>query len=267
MALLPRVITAMESFAPLSFADTTWDNVGLLLDSVNPEPTRTSVGLALDISPAVITECVAKNVGVLVAYHPAIFPNLKKLVKADPKQRALLTAARHGIAIYCPHTALDNCPGGINAWIASGVVGEGAQTSFIDEKLSQGCKAVLEAPLPLGEVINRMKSHFRVPAVRVALGKDHTIQTLCKSFGICAGSGGSVLRPCSGKCDVVITGEMGHHEVLSMSQKGTTVLLVEHGSSERGYLSASLQPRLAEALGKDTPVFCIESDRDVIEYL
>jgi len=274
-SLLSRAITAMERIAPLSYADHSWDNVGLLVDCPEPDPRRTTVAVCLDISPKVVEECLKRNVGVLIAYHPVIFPNLKKLTAKDPKQLSLLRAIRGGIGIYTPHTALDNCPEGINWWIASGVFqpGHGTSSCYIDEKTQQGLLVAggCAPPVMLGTVIHRMKSHFKVKTVRVALGTGHTLGTVVDSAGICAGSGASLLRGLAGKVTAVLSGEIDHHTVLSITQQGTTCLLVEHGASERGYVKEVLVQKLRAELRKDMPfedsdVIALEADEEMIQY-
>jgi putative NIF3 family GTP cyclohydrolase 1 type 2 len=51
-----------------------------------------------------------------------------------------------------------------------------------------------------------------------------------------------------GDVDLLLTGEMRHHDVLARKQRGTHVLLSEHTNSERAYL-----PRYAEALTARCP--------------
>lgn len=83
--------------------------------------------------------------------------------------------------------------------------------------------------------------------VRLATAENNT---LVSSVAICAGSGSSVLGPVT--ADVYLTGEMGHHDVLAALAKNTSVILCEHTNTERGYLSAILQPALQSALAKET---------------
>lgn len=69
------------------------------------------------------------------------------------------------------------------------------------------------------------------------------------SIAVCAGSGGSVLSGC--KADMIITGEMSHHEVLALIAGGQAVLLANHSNTERPYLAAVLQPWLEKELNAD----------------
>jgi putative NIF3 family GTP cyclohydrolase 1 type 2 len=68
-----------------------------------------------------------------------------------------------------------------------------------------------------------------------------------------------VLAGC--RADLLLTGEMGHHEVLDFVHKGVTVVLTEHSNCERGYLSV-VQGRLAAALGEGVAVLVSTVDRD-----
>ncbi len=70
--------------------------------------------------------------------------------------------------------------------------------------------------------------------------------------------------------DVLLTGEMSHHDALEAvgcSGRPTAVVLVEHTNSERGYLRAVLAPRLTLAFQTDpamaaTRVLCSDVDQD-----
>lgn len=57
-------------------------------------------------------------------------------------------------------------------------------------------------------------------------------------MAVCAGSGGSVFKGMNlSGVDLVVTGEMSHHDVLELNQKNVSVLLTEHSNSERGFLT------------------------------
>jgi putative NIF3 family GTP cyclohydrolase 1 type 2 len=57
-----------------------------------------------------------------VSYHPPIFKPLSAFTLANPLQKSLLLCAAAGVSVYSPHTALDTVQGGINDWLASGLV-------------------------------------------------------------------------------------------------------------------------------------------------
>jgi len=65
----------------------------------------------------VLEEAIAKQVNLIVSYHPAIFKGLKQLTQVEWKQRSIVKCIEQGIAVYSPHTSWDNCDHGINDWI------------------------------------------------------------------------------------------------------------------------------------------------------
>jgi len=67
----------MQKFAPLTLAETSWDNVGVLLE--NPKPKESSnVLLTIDFTEKVLEEAIKKNISVVVSYHPPIFSSWKR---------------------------------------------------------------------------------------------------------------------------------------------------------------------------------------------
>lgn len=115
-----RDITAvLEDLAPLALAED-WDNVGLLVGA-RDWPVDGPVLLTIDLTDAVMDEAERLGAGMIVAYHPSIFGGLERLTADEPSARNVLRAARAGIAIYSPHTALDAAPGGMNDWLANGL--------------------------------------------------------------------------------------------------------------------------------------------------
>lgn len=252
----------MERIAPLRLAEK-WDNVGLLLESPVQRPGRNRVLLTIDLTTAVLSEAVAKETSVIVAYHPTIFKGLQSLTLANPLQRSLLTCAAEGISVYSPHTALDSVWGGINDWLAQGLL-SGAKDGVIeplagqklnatgDSEGAEGRLVTLNQPIDMRELERRIKAHLKLTHLQVGYaeqveepveaGQDRSSSPWSvRTIAICAGSGGSMLL--GTKADVYFTGEMSHHEVLAAVAEGKNVVLCGHTNTERGYL-----PVLAEKL-------------------
>jgi dinuclear metal center YbgI/SA1388 family protein len=101
----------LERFAPCATA-ADWDNVGLLLG--DPVADASRVMTCLTVTPDVSDEAVREGAQLVVPHHPVLFRGAKRLTTATPEGRAVLPLLRAGTAVYSPHTAFDNCEGGIN---------------------------------------------------------------------------------------------------------------------------------------------------------
>jgi dinuclear metal center YbgI/SA1388 family protein len=115
MTTVSDISAWMERFAPLSLAEA-WDNVGLLFGDRTAAVDR--VMTCLTVTPDSAQEAIAERATLIVSHHPILFRPTQKLT-ADKSEGAMLwRLARAGIAIYSPHTALDNADDGINAGLA-----------------------------------------------------------------------------------------------------------------------------------------------------
>jgi putative NIF3 family GTP cyclohydrolase 1 type 2 len=85
------------------------------------------------------------------------------------------------------------------------------------------------------------------------------------SVAVCAGSGGAVLRGV--RADLLVTGEMSHHELLAAVESGSNVVLCEHSNTERGYISGRMQQELQQLLGENVQVLMSNVDRDPVEHV
>lgn len=128
----------------------------------------------LSLTTAVLNEAIASNASVIVSYHPPIFRGLKTLTLKTPLQSTLLQCAAHGISIYSPHSALDSVRGGINDWLADGVLHEkenGSILALLGDKLSpdgvveggEGRLVTFNSAITMSALENRIKEHLKLP--------------------------------------------------------------------------------------------------------
>jgi putative NIF3 family GTP cyclohydrolase 1 type 2 len=107
-----------------------------------------------------------------------------------------------------------------------------------------GRRLVLDQPATIEKLSDRLKTHLGISAVKIAATANAAPATF---VGVCPGAGAE-LAPAAlaDGCQVYVTGEMKHHEVLPMLEAGMSVILAGHTNTERGYL-----PRLAERLAAE----------------
>lgn len=277
------VVSSLRHLYPESLADHSFDNTGLLLSSpINPHTPRLAnrVLLTIDLTRKVANEALRHDCSVVVAYHPVIFRGLKAITPEDSQQETLLRLAQRGVSVYCPHTAVDAVPGGMADWLAGVVRGEGeaeagAEVEVINAASSGSITAAnslykplqngekppyasdttgsgrlvrFEKPQELRAVIGRvMQATNTTGGVSVALPQGESVDTTTiQTVALCNGSGGSVIRGCSTPPDLVLTGELSHHEALAVVERGGCVVTLFHSNSERGYLRAVMQEKLAQ---------------------
>jgi len=366
----------MGTIAPLELAES-WDRVGLLVGD-EARPLAGPVVLTIDLTERVLAEAAAMKASAIVAYHPPIWEPIARVTTSTARGRILLRAIEGGMAVYCPHTALDAAPGGLTDWLCEGVSGgsegkiagdcralapaaarpdtqevkivtflplsevdklrgalasagagiigaytacsfgvegtgtflggEGSNPAIGErgrlEKSSEvrlemvcskralalaletlrqfhpyeepaidvydlvpqprrgagaGRRLTLARPATLTELAGRLKRHLGHARVQVAAaaGLDAPVSTI----GIVPGAGGSLLSLARDeKCEVFMTGEMKHHDVLEALHGGVSVILAGHTNTERGYL-ARMAERLRGALAGVT-VHLAREDRD-----
>ncbi|MFH0945440.1 MAG: Nif3-like dinuclear metal center hexameric protein, partial [Planctomycetota bacterium] len=218
-------------------------------------------------------EAARGKADLVVAYHPPLFHPLKRLTQREPAERVLLAAISAGIAIYSPHTAVDAAPGGVNDWLADGL-GAGLKRSLVLPRapvvpaedsadlqpvIGQGRELILKQPVSLATLVKRIKRHLRLARVRVAAAARHTLGEPIKTVALCAGAGGSVIG--SSGADLLLTGEMGHHQVLAEVAASSSVVLCDHTNTERGYLPV-LARRLEQGLSGEVNVAVSLVDAD-----
>jgi len=109
-----EVTDILEELAPLAYAED-FDNVGLLVG--NTEAKVTGILITLDTLESVVDEAITTNCNLIVSFHPIIFKGLKKIIGRNYIEKIVIKAIQNNINIYSMHTALDNCPQGVNAKI------------------------------------------------------------------------------------------------------------------------------------------------------
>ena len=117
----------------------------------------------------------------------------------------------------------------------------------------------LNESLPVRRAIELVKEHLKLKHVRLATSESgRNVQTV----GICAGSGASLLK--NVKADLLLTGEMSHHEVLDAVHAGAHVILCEHSNTERGFL-LKWKETIQAAMGDGVQITVSTVDRDPLE--
>lgn len=253
MALaLCEFLARLEAHAPLRLAGS-WDNVGLLVQGTGD---IARVGLCVDLTGPVAEELLAAEVDAIISYHPPIFAGLSRLVEARPRSRTLLSLIRAGVHVYSPHSALDAAADGMGDWLVEAFPGvrdcAPIAADELDPRLGAGRRFTC-APIALDELVERIRTHLGLAHLRVSGDGSQRV----RSAAVCPGAGGSLFEAVH-DVDLLLTGEMRHHDVLARREAGVAVVLTDHTNTERGFLPR-LGARLA-AEGLEVVVSAVDAD-------
>jgi putative NIF3 family GTP cyclohydrolase 1 type 2 len=127
-----------------------------------------------------------------------------------------------------------------------------------------GGKVITLEGITLIDAITRIKKHVGVDDCKVGKAVDGG-QYMIKTIAICAGSGTSVLKGI--KADLYLTGEMFHHDVLDANHQNTSVILLNHSNSERGFLKVFKEVFSKSLNDPSIEILISETDADPLRTL
>lgn len=275
---LSNFLERFSKFCPLSLADKSWDNVGLILEARSlKEPKEYKILLTIDLTEEVYEEACNGGFQMIFSYHPPWFRGEKNLTMDEDRgpMRVVSLCASSGISIFSPHSALDAVSLGLNDYIAKIMFGDNISsikaiipTDLQDSLVGQGRYVLLKCPITLDEMSKRWSLVSNTSVHRFATSAN--CSTTISSVGICVGSGSGLLSKLPKLCDAFFTGEMSHHDILRCTKAlEMSILLTEHTNCERVYLGGFLKDHLENILSTSTIPYQISlssSDKDPIEF-
>lgn len=219
MTKIKDIMSFFEEFAPLDTA-MDFDNSGLLVGSADTE--ISDVLLALDITPEVVLEAERLGCQLIISHHPVIFHPIKRI---DTTSVPYMLAARN-ISALCMHTNLDlSVDFGVNLCLAEAIGAKNTRLCEVGECLF------------LGELEEELSMEKFAENVKISLGCNGLRYSDCgkkvKKIAVSSGAGGSnVYDAKSVGADVLVTGEIRHHEINDAFFMGLAVVDAGHFKTE-----------------------------------
>lgn len=233
-----EVMQHLEKLSPVQFAES-WDNVGLLVGRKGQEIHKIMV--SLDASRAVVEEAKRQKVDMLVTHHPMIFKPVNRVTEDTVTGERILTLTENHIAYYAMHTNFD-IKGGMAELAAKKlsllqceVLEPTTETQNNGECVTEGIGRVgmLEEPMTLQECGAWIKEVFQLPMVMLYGDGNKPVHRVA----ISPGSGKSLIESAhKGNADVLITGDIGHHEGLDASDMGLGIIDATHYGLEHIFI-------------------------------
>lgn len=215
--------------AALSF-----DNVGL--QAGRNEKEVHTIMVALDATGSVIEAAIEAGVDMLVTHHPLIFSPLKSITDENFISRRLLRLIQQDICYYAMHTNYDVLGMAQLSQKALGL--ENAEVLDVTAEISGKLEGIgkvgnLPKKMTLKECCEYVKQRLGLENVRVFGNLD----TIVEKMAICPGSGKSTIIPAIEKeADVLVTGDIGHHDGLDAIEQGLCIIDAGHYGTEHIFI-------------------------------
>ena len=228
---LEEVINILDEIAPFALAEK-WDNSGLQIGS--PDQPVGKMLIALDPTLQVIHEAISQKAQLLLTHHPLIFKTISSINLNLYPGQVIQEAIKGNLSIISAHTNLDQAENGINQILARVFELQNIEILQIRHhpdhpQLGLGCIGNLPFSRSLGEIATWIKD--KIGATHVpAVGQR---EKLISRLAVVGGSGGSMVSKAFQKgADLLITGDIGHHNALEALSLGLGLIDCGHFLTE-----------------------------------
>ena len=239
------ICESLEELSPKRFA-LSFDNVGLLVGRYDKDVK--TIFIALDATDEVIDAAIECEADMLITHHPMIFSAIKSVRADDFIGRRILKLAKYDISYYAMHTNFDVMGMADAAADEIDLINRDVlQVTYEDEIGVEGIGRIgrLREEMSLIELCDFVKERFMLDTVKVFGDPDR----LCNICAISPGSGKSMLKYAIEKgADVIITGDIDHHEGIDSVAQGLCVIDAGHFGIEKIFV-----PYMEEFIRREMP--------------
>ncbi len=243
------ILAVLENIAPPHLQES-YDNAGLIVG--DPETPLSGVLFCLDSTEAVVEEALRKNCNLVVAHHPIVFRGLKRFNGSNYVERTVMSALRHGVALYAIHTNLDNVyHHGVNAKIAErlGL----SNTRILTPKpgsadTGAGLLGELSEPMPEIDFLRHVQTAMQTACVRHTALRGRPVTRVA----VCGGAGSFLLPDAlRAGADVFVSADFKYHEFFDAENR---LVIADIGHFESEQFTIEL---LYELIREKFPTFAL----------
>lgn len=219
-----EVTEIIERICPIKSA-CDWDNPGLITGNMDAEVHNIMV--ALDATDEVIDAAIAQHADMLITHHPLIFGKISKVNSEDIVGKRLMKLICNGINNYAAHTNFDVK---IMGAIAASMLGledpKVLEVTNVFDGVEEGVGKFSDVYESQAQTwIDKLKASFELDNVIVYGDTNRTV----KRVAISPGSGkGMINFAKANNVDLLITGDIGHHDGIDAVEAGITVVDASH---------------------------------------
>lgn len=260
---LKVILELLEEIAPSRAAEE-WDNPGLQVGHASQEIEK--IFISLNPTLKAVKKAFKRNAQLLLTHHSLIFRPLSSLDQQIYPGDVISEALEKRISIVSAHTNLDVVQGGINDILADLF---GLQdVEVLENRNDLGIEGAglgrighLPAPLKLGQMTKKVKEVLGTERLKVVGQKNRKIRRVA----VVGGAGGATVSTASKKgADLLITGDVRHHEALEAETLGLALIDAGHFHTEKAALGA-FGDRLKDAFMKRNMDVVVEVYKDEVD--
>ncbi len=232
---LKELMQLLERRFPLDKAER-WDNSGLQTGRKNKEIRK--VYIALDATAEVIERAASWGADLLLTHHPLTLDGVKSVTAESLTGGKFYMLIQNDICSYAMHTnydALEMAPlaGGMMK-LQNPEILESTGTDAKGEEIGFGRVGSLVRPVTLLECAELVKTIFHLEHVKIFGDMEQVIQRVA----ISPGSGKSLIPAAIRKrAEVLITGDIGHHDGLDAVDSNLAVIDAGHYGLEHIFIT------------------------------
>ncbi len=219
--LCKDIINVIETTYP-KHAALEWDNVGLLVGRVDKDVQK--IFIALDATDEVIERAIEAKADMLITHHPLLFSPIKCITDEHFIGARLVRMIQHDISYYAMHTNYDVLG---MAELSGDILGLQDAVALEVTEAEEGIGRVgcLIDTMSLQDCCELIKEKFELKNVRVFGNLNSQVQRVA----ICPGSGKGMTQLAIEKgADVLVTGDISHHEGIDALAKGLAIIDAGH---------------------------------------
>lgn len=231
-----ELIGKLEEKFPVEKAES-WDNPGLQTGRRNKEIKK--VYIALDATDEVIEEAVVWGADMILTHHPMTMEGLKKVSTDTLAGKRFIELIQNDICCYAMHTNYDIVEmAPLSGEMMKLQKSEILMKTGVDPATGQyegfGRVGSLVRPVTLEECAGIVKTIFKLDNVKVFGDPEMVVQRVA----ISPGSGKSMIPSAiKAKAQVLISGDIGHHEGIDAVDNGLAIIDAGHYGLEHIFIA------------------------------
>ena len=238
--LCRELIEKLEELAPRSLA-CDWDNPGFLAGRGDKKIKKVLV--ALDATDRVVEQALLEHADLLLTHHPLTLDGVRKIQAETLTGHKIFSLISRDICHYAMHTNYDVVEmGGTAGEMMKLRQPEVLEVTGTDSKTGEpegiGRVGSLVRPVTVEECAQIVKRIFALDTVKIFGDLDQVIERVA----ICPGSGKSMIGTAiRKKAQVIITGDIGHHDGIDAVDQGIAVIDAGHYGLEHIFVDHMAQ--------------------------